>query len=209
MTRAVKIMPVTFEEFAPMAPSPIRAASPEPRSTTPEARFTQNEIDAAFAAGRAAGFDEAASVQSAAVAAKLAKLADALALEAARREEALEEHRRSLRSALHDLLTTLCRRLAARNAAPIALSLIDRMLAASAEKTPATLFVSEGVFASLGDRLAEAATRAGVEIGSDALLQDGECRLQWRGGAAFYSHDSVAAEIERVIAAADASGETP
>jgi len=211
MIGRAKVIPMPLEDFAAprIAPAAEPMAAP-PAPAPAEPRFTRDEIDAAFAAGRAAGLEEAAGSEPASVADGVARLADALALEAARHNEALEEDRRALRESLRAFLLTLCRRLAADKAAPIALSLVDRMLAASPGGSAATLFVSEATLASHGERLQSIARGASVEIDSDAELEDGECRLQWRGGAASYSNEAVAAEIDRVLAAADdAPGETP
>lgn len=211
MTRTAKIVPMPLHDFAPSATIPLKPATVEAAPAPAERHFTEAEMEAAVAAARAAGREEAADTAAAAIAMQLAQLGDGLAREAARRNEALEQDRIALRDALRSFIAPLCRRLAAQNAAPLALSLIERMLAASDDKTPATLFVSEKTFASLGGQLQDAAVRAGVEIGSDAALDDGECRLQWRGGAASLSHDAVTAEIDRLLAAAadHASGERP
>lgn len=212
MTRTAKTVPMPLQDFAPRAAVPVKPSTVEAAPAPTERRFAEAEMEAAVAAARAAGREEAADTAAAAMAVQLAQLGDAFAREAARRSEALEEDRVALRDALRSFLTPLCRRLAAQNAAPLALSLVERMLAASDDrKTPATLFVSEKTFATLAGPLQEAAVRGGIEIGSDAALDDGECRLQWRGGAASYSHDAVTAEIDRLLAAAanDASGERP
>ncbi|NWG71505.1 MAG: hypothetical protein HXY23_07845 [Parvularculaceae bacterium] len=209
MTRAAKIMPMPFEDFAPSRPAP--AAAPPAEPTNPDPRPAQAEIDAAFSAGRAAGLAEAGALHQAETAAALAGLADAVAREVARRREALEEDRQELRAALRSLVASLCRRLAAERAAPLAWSLVERMLAGSTDSAPARLFVSEETYRAFGAVLGGATERAGVALGADPALDRGECRLEWRGGAASYSHDAVSAEIDRVIAAAsdDFAGERP
>lgn len=211
MIRTAKIMPMPFEDFAPGRPASAATAAAPIEPHAPDPKPAQAEIDAAFAAGRAAGLAEAGGLHQAETAAALAGLADAVAREVARRREALEEDRQGLRAALRSLVASLCRRLAAERAAPLALSLVERMLAGSTDAAPAQLFVSKETYEAFGAVLGSATERAGVALGADPALDRGECRLEWRGGAASYSHDAVSAEIDRVIAAAsdDFAGERP
>ena len=136
------------------------------------------------------------------------EILDRISDENAQRSTALEHDRAALRAALRQFLGAFCERLAASNAAPLALALVDRLLAASGDSAPATLFVSEETFAAFGGRWHEeldSRPDAGfLQVGSDAGLRGGECRIQWRGGAAAYSHETVTAEIDRILAAASA-----
>ncbi|MEQ1931775.1 MAG: hypothetical protein ABL957_14760, partial [Parvularculaceae bacterium] len=152
MTRPARILPFAFEDFAPkLAPRApeMRAATPV---VVPEPRLTQSDIEAAFADGLAAGRVDGAGAAATTIGEQAREILDRISDENAQRSTALEHDRAALRAALRQFLGAFCERLAASNAAPLALALVDRLLAASGDSAPATLFVSEETFAAFGGR---------------------------------------------------------
>jgi hypothetical protein len=169
--------------------------------------LTEADLDAAFARGLAAG-ETSGAASAARTAVYMEETAAAVAGSLANEAHARQRDRAVLRRDIAAFLNAFCGRLAARQAAPLALSLADRLLAGSSDEAGATLFVSEETFAEFGEDLRRALSEkpgaASIELGSDGALIGGECRLQWRGGAARYDNAVVAAEIDRILAAARA-----
>lgn len=209
MTRAARIIPFAYEDFAPKAeaPAPPPSTPNEAHESLGAPRLTEADLEAAFARGVVAG-ETSAAARAVSGAARIEMIAAGIAAEAARRVTALDHDRSVLRRDVRDFLNAFCRRLAADKAATLALTLVDRLLAGSAGDDAATLFVSEETFAEWGDDLHSALARkagaASIELGSDGALTGGECRLQWRGGAAHHDNTIVAAEIDRILALARA-----
>ena len=203
MKRLAAIVPFPFADFAA---SSMGGAVPalEPIVAPPAETLSAVDIERAFADGLAAGRTEAAGAVAAG-AERLSALVETVAAECARRDAMLDLERERLRAALQTFLAAFCERLFARNATPLALSLVDRLLDASRDRSPAALIVSKPAFEAFASDLAEAIAARGAEfirVDADESLREGECRLVWRGGAAGARLETTAAEVNRILAAA-------
>jgi flagellar biosynthesis/type III secretory pathway protein FliH len=198
----MRAVPFAFEDFAPKPPPPAAALAPAPEGLAAEERFSRADLDEAFAAGRAAGREEADGREENADD-LAAVIAERLLAEIARLRQDAADDRERHREGVVAFLKGLCRRLGFERADRLALSLVDRLLAVSDDRTPAGLFVSEETFERFGSALcAELAARGVSEVitvASDSALSGGECRLAWRGGAASVALSTIDAEVERIL----------
>ena len=190
--QAARVTPFPFGDFADAAPAKPQAA-PAPDDSA--ARLQAYEEG--FAAAKASiDADEAASV---------AALVDALSEERARFAERLAAEGEALREAARAFLSAFAGRLAATREVELAASLVDRLLAACAERSPARLEVSARSFGRLHGRLhAELADRNAadfVDLAPAAGRAPGDCRLVCRGGAASRRLADAIAQLEETFGA--------
>lgn len=195
---AAKPIPFDYQDLNP--PAAIDAPAPV---ASPPVGFSAADLEEAFAAGRIAGQRATPSGAETLTLQRIAALADALAGQGAQCAAALEAEKASLRAVLEAFVIEFCGSLGAERAAEGALALIDRLIAASADMSPAALFISPGSIARFGDRLmreiAARGAKSFITIEPDPALGDSECRLAWRGGAATREFEPVAAEIRRLV----------
>ncbi|MEQ8934913.1 MAG: hypothetical protein RIE56_03880 [Amphiplicatus sp.] len=190
--QAARVTPFPFGDFAEPAPAKPQAAP------TPDGGAERLEAyEEGFAAAKASiDAHEAASI---------AAIADALSEERTRFAEGLATEAQALRDAARAFLNAFAGRLASTREVELAASLVDRLLAACAERTPARLEVSARSFGRLHERLhAELADRNAadfVDLAPAADLAPGDCRLIWRGGGATRRLADAFAQLEEAFGA--------
>ena len=193
--QAARVTPFQFGDFAePAPPAPSEAASASGPDT-----------GAVRLAGYEEGFAAAKVSIDADEAASVAAIAEALSEQSMRFADGLASEAQALREAARAFLSAFAGRLASTREVELAAGLIDRLLAACAERTPARLEVSARSFGRLHDRLqAELADRNAadfVDLAPAADLTPGDCRLVWRGGAATRRLADALAQLEETFGA--------
>ncbi len=179
--QAARVTPFLFGDFADPAPPPAAPAAPQP---APQGA----DHSAARLAAYQEGFAAAKASIDADEAASIAAIAGALAEQRAGFADGLAAEAQALREAARAFLAAFAGRLASTREVELAANLVDRLLAACAERTPARLEVSARSFGRLYERLhGELSDRNAadfVDLAPAADLAPGDCRLVWRGGAA-------------------------
>lgn len=203
MARAV---PFSYRDFAAKSEEP-------PMARETPAVFAASDVEAAFASGVAKGADEAKAECAARIDAEAKAFAAALSdLAAAFRERRAEDAQR-LRADAEAAISILLRRAHRVCAAESALALVDRLLAASADRAKATLEVGDkDVAAALQAEIAARQASDVFDVVIDDRLARGDCRLLWRGGAAELRFAAARAELRRILnheIAAPSEGDRP
>lgn len=193
--QTARVTPFSFGDFS--EPAEPQAAKAAPRA---DADVRAQAYDEGWAAAKASiEAEEAAAI---------ARLADALADERARFAEGLAAQSQAMRETARAFLAEFAGRFTASHEVDLAAALVDRLLAACAERTPARLEVSARSFNALRDKLlaALAERNAGdfVDLAPAADLAPGDCRLVWRGGAATRRLADALARLEEAFAASPA-----
>lgn len=176
MTARVK--PYDFNDLA--APAPEAARVIEPSFTTADIERTRAN---AFAEGLAAARRQAEEEDRAALYA-VGNVVSALQSEFAAR---LSAECDELRQTAGDFCRAFAGKVASAREVDAAIALLDRLLAASLDRTPVVIALNTEGARRWRDRLAEAIKERGalsfISIEADETLQRGECRLAWRGGS--------------------------
>lgn len=194
------------------------AAGPAEDGDAPSRRepvpvFSSSDVEAAFASGFEQGAAAAHAAGAAGREAEARAFADALAGIAAAFDEGRAEDRRRIRREGEAAIAILLRRTHGASAGEAALALIDRLLAASTDRSPATLRIGDAKLAALlADAIAARAAAEVIKIVVDDALPQGDFRLDWRGGVAERRFAALRAELRRLLreerAAAPEGGST-
>lgn len=193
MARAV---PYAYRDFDAPADEPVEPAIVE----APAPCFTSLDVDAAYASGLEKGAAEANSAHrdehdalTREYAANIAKLG--AAFEARRAEDA-----KRLRAEIEAALVLFLRRIHRASALDNALDLVDRLLAASADRSAVTLRIADQSLAeTICSELAARNAKDFIRVELDGSLAAGDCRLEWRGGAAARRFSTLRAELRRLL----------
>lgn len=192
-----EVRPYDFNDLAaPPAPeAPARAI--EPSFTTTDIERTRAN---AFAEGLAAARRQAEEEDRAALYA-IGNVVSALQSEFGTRLSAECEE---VRHAAGDFCRAFADRVATSREVEGAIALLDRLLAASIDRTPVLISLNDESVNRWRDRLADAIKARGAEkfvlIEGDGDLARGECRLSWRGGVMSRLLRPALDKIEAIIA---------
>jgi flagellar biosynthesis/type III secretory pathway protein FliH len=201
--------PFEYQDFRPQRPlAPTRRDAPEPAPPPDVGADIARRLEDAYAAGVADGAKSSAREAESDRIRALQSIAAVLAERCSAFERALGAERARLNAAVRTLLTRLLFADHQAGAREAAIGLIDRLLKASADRSPARLTISATASASLIAELREAIAARGaaefISIETDAALGPGDCRLAWRGGAAQRAFAAIRNEIRRSLPGSDA-----
>lgn len=196
MTARVK--PYDFNDLAAPAPEAPRVV--EPSFTTADIERTRAN---AFAEGLAAARRQAEEEDRAALYA-IGNVVSALQSEFTAR---LSAECDELRQTAGDFCRAFAGKVANAREVDTAIALLDRLLAASLDRTPVVIALNAESARRWRDRLAEAIKERGaaafVSIEADETLQRGECRLAWRGGSMNRLLKPALEKIDAIISPTD------
>ena len=191
-------LPFEFHDFAAAKRRSVEKSAPDLASS-----LTDADLDAARDEGFQKGLAEARADIAARDAAALEKISATLAEASAHYAKALNEALAAVETSVGAFLKSFCRGLIEQREAEAAIDLVTRLISASAERTPATLYVSPESLDAIGARIHAAIDEAGaadfITLAADASLGPGDCRLAWRGGAATRSLKKSLREIDRFL----------
>lgn len=196
MTARVK--PYDFNDLAAPAPEAPRVV--EPSFTTADIERTRAN---AFAEGLAAARRQAEEEDRAALYA-IGNVVSALQSEFTAR---LSAECDELRQTAGDFCRAFAGKVANAREVDTAIALLDRLLAASLDRTPVVIALNAESARRWRERLAEAIKERGaaafVSIEADETLQRGECRLAWRGGSMNRLLKPALEKIDAIISPTD------
>lgn len=116
---------------------------------------------------------------------------------------ALQEQREALTQTARAILERYCRNIATNRELDAALALLDDYLAIAPDKTLVVLALperaGEDVIALLRDGLNERNVSDFVDVTKSSAISDGDCRIEWRGGAMARNFDEMIVEIDRIF----------
>jgi flagellar biosynthesis/type III secretory pathway protein FliH len=116
---------------------------------------------------------------------------------------AIEEQRETLTQTARTFIERYFRNIATKRETDTALALLDDYLAMAPDKKPVALALPEGidddVTALLQDSLNERNVSDFVELTTRGNIADGDCRIEWRGGAMARNLDEMLEEIDRIF----------
>lgn len=193
---AAKVKPFDFKDLSAHAPeAPPRAI--EPSFATADIERTRAN---AFAEGLAAARRQAEEEDRAALYA-VGNVVSALQAEFGER---LAAEREELRQAAGDFCRAFAAKVANAREVDAAIALLDRLLAASLDRTPVAISLNPESAKHWAGPLKEAIRERGAEkfasIDGDAALERGECRLSWRGGSMSRLLKPALDKIDAIIA---------
>lgn len=193
---STRIKPYAFKDLAaPAAEAPSRAI--EPSFTTADIERTRAN---AFAEGLAAARRQAEEEDRAALYAA-GNVVSALQSEF---ETRLSAECEELRNAAADFCRAFADKIASAREVEAAIALLDRLLAASLDRTPVAISLNDESAKRWGARLKEAIKERGAEkfasVEGDESLARGECRLSWRGGSMSRLIQPALDKIDAIIA---------
>ncbi len=208
MTR-IRTLPFDYRDLRGR-PAPVTVTEAPAAPVAPA--LTAADIDAAFAAGYRAGEDTAMRSAESSAAARLGAVAADLAAQSLRFGAALDSEREAMRAAARELFQSILRGAWRRAELDGALALVDRLIAAAPDGPEAILRIHPEGVSRIGESLRRALgerNSAVIRIESDAAIEDGDCRLEWRGGAAARRMSDAIGEIDRILDSACAHIEAP
>jgi flagellar assembly protein FliH len=181
--------------------------APAPAVTEP---ITVADIEAARESAFRDGYEAARAEMEGKDRETLAAIGDAVAAFRTEFEALAAAERTDLRAAAGEFCRAFATKLAETHEVEAALSLLDRVLDASIDRTHLTLSLSAKSARKWRERLIVAIRKRGAEsftsLESDADLAPGECRINWRGGAIARLIETSLKEIDAVFARETPSG---
>ena len=199
-------MPTSAPFSFPSFDTPPQSSGATNNASTPS--FTQAELDAAFAAGHAEGVEAGrnAALDSlvAAETAALEKLAAALEGDRSTLRDGISVEVKHLRKTANAVVTHICGTLVEAHELETATHLVDRLVAVSDDRAPATIGVgkhaSKAFHTKLTAMLNQKKLADFIVVETDEALRAGDVSLSWRGGAVRQTHKEIRAAIDAAFA---------
>ena len=182
--------PFAFDEFG------VAPAQPTPS-------FTAEDIFAAEKNAREAALDAIIARQAQAQTDLLEKLSTQIEQAQKQYGEAVAERQQSLREMSERIVTIFCDGVAADHQIALVLALLDRYLNASPAHAPLNIRLpektSEHVLKTLKDELSNRAVSDFIDIVASSEIAQGDCRVEWRGGAMSRDMTTIKNEISAIF----------
>lgn len=172
---------------------------------TPKAghAFTEEDLTQACAEARADALRENIIAEAKKQTELLNRILDIVESSRSAFHATVPEQRDALTQTSRAFIERYCRNVATKRESDAALALLDEYLALAPDRKPVLLALPEHaakeVIALLEDGLNERGVSDFVEISASNTVADGDCRIEWRGGAMARNLDEMIDEIDRIF----------